>query len=358
MKEQNQQQQQQRHDPDIIQNTTFSSPRGRQKQLRTLAVMCLAFVALLNILHSCIHQEGIIQLRKLSLPNFINEETMSEKFKEYGLSSADVEKAQEDTGCISRAHKLVYVHIPKTGGSTIINSEIFFDTDLLYMFKKRAHPKSGHHPIWSLMSNAKERGIDNYETATTIRNPCERFISAFRYVTSSKCNSNDIIWKEKLIGDRNIDEYVQHLEETNWSHMMVHFRKQYSFLMYNEREFGVDHVLCQEHWNEGIERLGEAVVGIQKRGMDRLFASHMLSNKHETCADLKQETREAIERHYAMDYCLFDYSSLPTDDGDDFCVGTGKDKESFTARFETCKEKLLGQGINVLDEIGSVIKNE
>jgi len=344
----------------ITQNTTsriFSS-RGKQKQFRTLAVTFLTFVALLNMLHSSNHQEDIIQ-RKLALPNFINEETMSETLKEYGLSSEDVEKSKEDTGCISRTHKLVYVHIPKTGGSTMINSEIFFDTDLLYLFKKRARPKSGHYPIWSLMSNAKERGIDNYVTATTIRHPCERFISAFRYVTSSKCNSNDMVWKEKSIGDRNIDEYVQHLEDTNWSHMMVHFRKQYPFLMNNELEFGVDHVLCQEQWNEGIERLGEAVVGgIRKRGMDRLFASHMLSNKHETCADLKPETRDAIERHYVMDYCLFDYPSLPTEDGNNMCVGTGKDKESFTARFETCKEKFLAQGINAIDEIGSVIKNE
>ena len=87
--------------------------------------------------------------------------------------------------------------------------------------------------------------------------------------------------------------------------------------MYNEQEFGVDHVLCQ------LSRTMERRYYHRKAGLVKLLLlgfkrgewtdHHMLRNKkHKTCADLKLETWEAIERHYAMDCCLFDYPSLPT----------------------------------------------
>ena len=66
---------------------------------------------------------------------------------------------------------------------------------------------------------------------------------------------------------------------------------------------------------------------------------HMLQNKHERCADLDSKTRDAIERHYAMDYCLFDYESMPVVNSET-CVGTINNKESMTLRFQECKLKL------------------
>jgi len=52
-----------------------------------------------------------------------------------------------------------------------------------------------------------------------------------------------------------------------------------------------------------------------------------------SCADLEPETRKALESHYAMDYCLFGFATLPKG-GEDSCVGTGKDKNWFTVKYQ------------------------
>ena len=272
---------------------------------------------------------------------------------------------KDDIGCTSRDNKLVYVHIPKTGGSTVETSELFYNNSRLHYLGFRA-PVAGHHPIDLMMENSEDRGISNFVTATTIRHPCQRFISAFRYVTSStKCNEGDQIKAHNKIGDRTLDEFVVYMEDQGWPRTMAHFDKLYPFLMLHKVEpfevdtFGVDNVLCQAQWDEGVQRLESAIGATPKTirtlrrkederflsEMGKLEGGHKLANKHETCADLKPETREALERHYAMDYCLFEYESLP-EDGEDVCVGTGKNKDWFTAKYQECEIELDAQGIN------------
>ena len=52
--------------------------------------------------------------------------------------------------------------------------------------------------------------------------------------------------------------------------------------------------------------------------------------------DLKESTRQSIERFYAMDYCLFNYPPLLGDEPSQ-CVGSVLSKEEFQARYDACK---------------------
>ena len=278
------------------------------------------------------------------------------------LSEDELEMMKHDFGCISRDHKLVYVHIPKTGGSTVESSEIF-DTARLYSAEKLRGAIGGHHNIYDLMQNSEERGISDFNTATTIRHSCQRFISAFRYITGNKCNNGDKRQAALHIGNRTLDEFVELMEEKGWYHTVMHFDKMYTFLVDDEENFGVDEVLCAGHWEEGAHRL-ESLIGVtserflrslmrkqteDKRdlsAMQHLEGSHKLANKHETCADLNPETRVALERHYAMDYCLFEYQSLPENNDEAVCIGAGKNKAWFTAKFQECKTKLDALGVD------------
>ena len=108
----------------------------------------------------------------------------------------------------------------------------------------------------------------------------------------------------------------------------------------------VDNILCNEQWDEGIHRL-KSVLGIEEMDTRRLYdhrglgstTDHVLQNKHETCQDLKPETRAAIERFYAMDYCLFGYDTMPPDE-EGVCIGTENNGESMTLQLQDCKERL------------------
>lgn len=251
-------------------------------------------------------------------------------------SAEDNEIARNDIGCVSRKNKLVYVHIPKTGGSTFEHSELFADAQDLAKQGVR-HGVGGHHAIWSMMFDEEERGLTDFETAATVRHPCERFISAFRFVTSELCSRNEQLLAKTIIGEKTIDEYVAYMEENEWNkRMFIHFYEQHPFIMdeYLE-EVQVDNILCEEQWNEGIERL-ESKIGISS--VLPKLNNHEKQIKHETCADLQPETRSAIERYYAMDYCLFEYQSLPEKEGT--CVGTNNNKETMTLKYKSCLEKL------------------
>ena len=244
-----------------------------------------------------------------------------------------------DAGCISRKHKLLYVHIPKTGGTTIERSPLFDDT-------RERHATGGHHTIDAMMKDADVRGIESYVKAAHIRHPCERFISAFNYLKHGG-NKGDQKWAAAHIGDMTIDEFVMSMDESGWKEATAaHFRPQFVYVFHKDGRNGVDTLLCQEHWDEGIRRLfdrvGEMVpsyllhsTSSEEKSTKEKNKSHALQLSHETCADLKQETRNALERRYAMDYCLFDYPSLPDPQGT--CVGISKTPKELTDKFPVCK---------------------
>ena len=232
-----------------------------------------------------------------------------------------------------------------SGGSTFENSELMDDARNDNAAGLR-FPVRGHHSIVEMQSFAEARGIVDFATAATIRHPCSRFISAFRYLTSDMCNGFG------LNTDQSVDEYVQSLEEKHWSTSYVHFRPQYTWILNaNEAAVDVDNFLCNEQWDEGIHRI-KSVLGFEEIDTRRLYnyrglgssSDHFKQNQHEKCKDLKPETREAIQRYYVMDYCLFGYDELPPDK-DEVCIGTDTNAESMTKRFHECQEKLNMRGL-------------
>ena len=54
----------------------------------------------------------------------------------------------KDVGQISRENKLIFVHVPKTGGSTIEQSKLFYDA-------KRHHPIGGHTKAEKLLPDTQ-----------------------------------------------------------------------------------------------------------------------------------------------------------------------------------------------------------
>jgi hypothetical protein len=245
---------------------------------------------------------------------------------------------QSDKGCISRIHNLVYVHVPKTGGTTIELSPLFKDAGL-------HHPLGGHSSIRKMMEDSESRGLDNFVTAAHIRHPCDRFISAFYYLKDGKGNARNNAWAEEHIGKMNIDEYVQKQKENNWpDDYYAHFLPLSSFLFHLNGEFGIDQILCQEQWDEGIARLFSTVgmptpdYLLNSSSENTNWRSHFLKNEHEKCVDLKSETRQAIEEHFAMDYCVFGYPSIPSNDPlSETCVGAHLTKLDFTRNYSICK---------------------
>ncbi|CAE7875537.1 unnamed protein product, partial [Symbiodinium necroappetens] len=200
-----------------------------------------------------------------------------------------------DVGQISRTNRVIFVHVPKTGGSTIEQSTLFTDA-------------RKHHAVGSHNKAARLRDLaPRFRSFSMVRHPCERFVSAFTY-SRNYANPSERRWHRQHVGDRNLTSYVASKDfggDRFWR--FLHFQPQYSFLFFANKTFGVDLLLCQDNWTRSMERLGEYLKPVQlPADMKR---KHTRNTTHATCSDLPQKTRQRIEKAYAMDMCLF----YPTD---------------------------------------------
>mmetsp|Transcript_18975 Transcript_18975/g.27558 ORF Transcript_18975/g.27558 Transcript_18975/m.27558 type:complete len:316 (-) Transcript_18975:184-1131(-) len=256
---------------------------------------------------------------------------------------------------------------------------------MLFDDAREHHLLGGHHPIADMMGNAYERRLTRYEfslkhllllcffvvvfcvctytpTLTSIsvcnyismvktahiRHPCDRFISAFTYLTQAG-NEGDKILTDKWIADQTIDEFASNYNTAGWNpnYEIRHFTPQVEFVFYThdgineDREhahdkpdgtFGLDLIMCTEQWEEGLDRLGDALGKSLPSDLREKQDNHF---EHQSCEELAPETREILERVYAMDYCVFDYSPLPSDKTT--CVGSYTTPEMFSSKYKQCQ---------------------
>jgi len=232
---------------------------------------------------------------------------------------------------ISRENRLVYIHVPKTGGSTVERSALFADANA-------HHPVGGHFPVADVMRNAEERGMDGFLTVAHIRHPCSRFISAFEYMRSDKGALGDQGWARRNIGNLSIDEFVLKIKSDPLILQKVHFRPMVTFLFYPDGSFGIDQVICQEKWNAGLRRLASKM---DTPIPNALFSTRVNENPHNSCKDLKVETRLLIEQFYRMDYCVFGYDHFPNNKQS--CPQSRIPKDHFTRRYAQCSSGVTVQ---------------
>mmetsp|Transcript_17386 Transcript_17386/g.26311 ORF Transcript_17386/g.26311 Transcript_17386/m.26311 type:complete len:638 (-) Transcript_17386:118-2031(-) len=231
---------------------------------------------------------------------------------------------------ISRKNKVMFVHVPKAGGSTIETSKLFAD---------KPNPASSHNRISKFVTRP---GVEDFSTFAIVRHPCERVMSAFNYLKRGGSGApSELEWSKKNIGDLTIDEWVQKkgVGEGMRTHK-VQFQPMWRFLL-SMRKVGsdnkfvmeVENIFCQEHFEEATAWINDKFgPDIFEKDIPKVNALE----GHETCNDLKLETRKAIENFYAMDYCLFGYDKDPTKEMKT-CEARKFSKEEFTDRFEKCK---------------------
>ena len=247
-------------------------------------------------------------------------------------SSGEGEQSSEDgahlydtdgTMAISRENSFLYVQVPRTGGSALEQSSLFKDA-------LSRHPIGGLRPIDIIMKDAEEREITNFVKAAHIRHPCDRFVDAFDYLSSSSSNPGDKELKNTFIGNKSIDEFVMELEQNpELFNRVAQFTPMSSFLFHPDGTFGIDVALCHETWDEGLNRLSNDFNLPVPR---ELYSNESTPSPHRTCADLQPETRAAIERIYQLDYCVFGYDSLPQSS----CPQHDLPQEHFTERYSAC----------------------
>lgn len=123
---------------------------------------------------------------------------------------------------ISPDKKIIFIHIPKAGGTSVDSSNLF------------SSRKSGHHEYKYLrLMVSKNDSLEGWKVFCFCRNPWDRLASAFYYLSAGGSNKSDLEVSKKYLsvfkGD--LSEFLNHfcLSPDNYLDVL-HFRPMASFI--------------------------------------------------------------------------------------------------------------------------------
>ena len=188
---------------------------------------------------------------------------------------------------INHKYKLCYVHIPKTAGTSITN---------LFEFKQGGHTK---------MSEISKP--NNYLLFTVIRNPWDRFASAFYYSCMKKNMWHDNINNKTphpdylTLKDLEFNEAIRKYYNKELNLTSLHFLPMIHYL--NDDLSKLDLIIRYENLSEDICTL------LKKIGLNKELTVMNSSNRKQDYRLLYEEdTKQMIYELYKNDIETFNYT--------------------------------------------------
>lgn len=198
-------------------------------------------------------------------------------------------------------NKFIFIHIPKCAGTSILNT-----------FRI---PQTGHLSLYHYVKYMDS--LNNYFVFTFVRNPINRFLSAFNYLSHGGRNIDDEYWKEQLsINKNNFKDIINHLNETSGKNIEipVHFRTQTSFLKkgklsrFNKNNFNF--IGKFENIDFDFQQLcilmGKENIKLKKDNINRKTRDQL------TIGDLEKKDIRLLNSFYSKDFKNFNYKKFTT----------------------------------------------
>lgn len=205
---------------------------------------------------------------------------------------------------VSDDRMILFIHIPKTGGTSIETSFLFDEQKK----KLNGHYLGGHHKIIAFDQDV----FKDYHKFCMVRHPCSKLLSVWSYYTQGLGNGGDKKWVEKFMTNETISSFNVFVTKTLRppgqveATTQLHLQTQVGMVFDKEDKFALDQLLVFEKWNESMDALGRSL----KEDMGRLKSAHRLSSHHKTCQDIyTPETWRKMTEIYALDFCTLGYST-------------------------------------------------
>jgi hypothetical protein len=205
---------------------------------------------------------------------------------------------------------LLYIHIPKSGGTSIENYfcekynlslDITSWLTLEYIYNNHSLQHTTYQEIIN-DPNYFKLNINDLKIMTCVRNPYKKFISALFYNKFvSYHNLNDISSLEK-----DIINIIEKLKEKNTIYDN-HFLPQYKFLIIDENDEKINNniiILQNENLKNDMEKYG--FMNFEKY----LNKNDMIKNDDEYYLYINENILNIINTYYEKDFEFFNYKKL------------------------------------------------
>ena len=195
---------------------------------------------------------------------------------------------------INERHKLLFVHIIKTGGSSMHK----------YLKQIGGTKHDRFHTTLEENLNFNLNEYKKYRKFSIVRNPWDRVLSAYTFYKSKK--SSDFLLKEdiefndwiKIIYDKQNRYLTCHNLNIQW----LHLGNQYDWLTNHHNEIDMDFILRFENINEDFDRFTE------KFNLPQYKFPHERKSDHEHYTTMyNNESIDIVSKFCKKDIEYFEY---------------------------------------------------
>lgn len=182
--------------------------------------------------------------------------------------------------------KVVYIHIPKTGGISIYK-QIFGLNSV------------GHFTYKEMLAKKYKTGeLTTFPLIAFVRNPIDRFVSAYNYlIQGGRLTDLDLNYKHKLAQYSSINDFVQNGLKTSYMEY-EHFVPQHIWIENTNGEVASDYIINLENPLEKIAAFSK-LTGI---AIDMSMKKNVTIQKKE---QLDDKSLEIIKDLYKKDFQMF-----------------------------------------------------
>lgn len=190
---------------------------------------------------------------------------------------------------INHEHKFLFLHLPKTGGTSI--NKFFND-------KFNNNERDFGHPY---LSDYKCNNFDDYFKFTIVRNPYDRLVSAFFYMKEYSKFQSDINFRKKWkLEDDTFESFVKEklpIIIANKDTRPRHFKPQVEF-----GTTGLDYIGSFNTMQDDMNIICDKI------GIERQDLPHVNSSNHKSYTEYyNEELLDIVKTLYFNDFNNYDY---------------------------------------------------
>jgi hypothetical protein len=195
----------------------------------------------------------------------------------------------------SDKHKIIFVHIPKTGGTSIEKSLNALNNESGYGIKNN---KAVQHYTWYDYKKYMNNKFNKYYKFTIVRNPYKKVVSDYFYLKNiQKLNVDNF-------QNKTFDEYLDYCEFIvknnlfNKTKHHDHFMPQNKFIYKDDNVLMIDKILKFENF-EYIKKFMKLKYNVN--------INHENKNNSKKDIILRDEQKDKIYKIYEKDFILLNY---------------------------------------------------